>query len=204
MFLLRRGQPFDREQQRVGRFRRVGLQVPRDEDVEVRLVPDRGMQGRVAVLREELNPHAARVRPVLRVRFVRLEGDAQRRLAARGADGVDQRPRQRVGARERFGDAAALRFGAAGVEVDRVEGLVGFHGRAVEFGAGRGGLRAEGLGDVFEQGGGLGGRRSGLLGGLRGWDVDGEDDVAVEVFREVFYGVVDVWVRVAYFFDAGV
>ena len=96
-------------------------------------------------------------------------------------------------------------FGARAVEVDWVDGLVGFYGCAVEFGGvGGGGLRAEeglgGWGLVFLV---LGG---GWLvgGGGGGGNVGGEDDVTVEVGGEVFDWVVDFRVGVADFFDARV
>ena len=97
-------------------------------------------------------------------------------------------------------------FGARAVEVDWVDGLVGFYGCAVEFGGnGGGGLRAEvglgGWGLVFLL---LGGGRLAGGGGRGGGNVGGEDYVAVEVGGEIFDWVVDFRVGIADFFDARV
>jgi hypothetical protein len=94
-----------------------------------------------------------------------------------------------------------LGFGAAGVEVDGVEGLVVFYCAAVELGAGVGGLWAQALGEVAE--GGLRLRRWRLARGGWGGKVGWYYNVLIAV-REVLFGIIDLGVRVADFFDAGV
>lgn len=91
---------------------------------------------------EELDADAAWVGPVLWVQLIGLEGDGERVVRAAGRlEGVDESAREWVGDGEVAGHAPALGMCARGIEVDGVEGLVGFYGFFVWFwGAGRTGF----------------------------------------------------------------
>ena len=107
------------------------LQVLGHEPVQVAFVLDGRVERPARRRGPQLNPHAARVRPVLRVQLVRLEGDGELRAGGGPTgrlQGVDERARERVADCEGERDAPALGVRARRVEVDGVEGLVGFEG----------------------------------------------------------------------------
>lgn len=96
----------------------------RDQDVQVVLALDaRGVVGRL--LQPDL--YAARVRPVLGVRLLRLEKRGETQAGA----GVCDLARERVAHGEGGRHAPALGEGAARVKVDGVEALEGGVGGAV-------------------------------------------------------------------------